>query len=292
VLNKANGGYGAAVNLGLDAAKGEFLSIIEPDDWVKPTMYADMLKFADTFAETPDIIKTPFWEVPSDQDIAEGAQPSPNSYYQTVRPGHQPFTIEHTPLLIEHHPSIWSALYRLDFLRDNNIRFKEAPGAGWVDNPFLLDTMLRAKQIVYLDEPYYCYRVGDSQKSDDFFTRSWSTAFDRYAEMNEIIAKLRIDDPGLLRSHYRRGIYNLNQTLRFHDLAKEPEVREAVRSMLAAMDHRIVFADPDVSNEVKQLFVDLLGIPTRELNRLNPNRPSPVLIRKFKTAVKLLLGRA
>ena len=39
VIDKENGGYGQGCNRGLSLAKGEWVSIIEPDDWIDPTMY-------------------------------------------------------------------------------------------------------------------------------------------------------------------------------------------------------------------------------------------------------------
>lgn len=49
LVDKVNGGYGSACNLGLSRARGQWVSIIEPDDWVEPTMYEDMLAYASGF---------------------------------------------------------------------------------------------------------------------------------------------------------------------------------------------------------------------------------------------------
>ena len=40
MVDKANGGYGQGCNMGLRLAKGDWISIVEPDDWIEPTMYA------------------------------------------------------------------------------------------------------------------------------------------------------------------------------------------------------------------------------------------------------------
>lgn len=46
VIDKQNQGYGATCNRGHAEATGTWISIVEPDDWIEPGMYADMLAFA------------------------------------------------------------------------------------------------------------------------------------------------------------------------------------------------------------------------------------------------------
>ena len=41
VLHRENGGYGCAVNEGMKRAAGEYVGIVEPDDYVPPDMYQD-----------------------------------------------------------------------------------------------------------------------------------------------------------------------------------------------------------------------------------------------------------
>ena len=37
-VHQPNGGYGRAVNNGIELAKGEYIGIVESDDWIEPTM--------------------------------------------------------------------------------------------------------------------------------------------------------------------------------------------------------------------------------------------------------------
>ena len=42
LVDKENGGYGLAMNIGLDRASGEYIGIVEPDDYVALTIYEDL----------------------------------------------------------------------------------------------------------------------------------------------------------------------------------------------------------------------------------------------------------
>ena len=44
VIDKPNSGYGASLNLGIDEARGEYIAISEPDDYIERTMLAKMYK--------------------------------------------------------------------------------------------------------------------------------------------------------------------------------------------------------------------------------------------------------
>ena len=46
VITGPNGGYGKAMNKGLDRATGDYVGIVEPDDYVIPEMYEELYQTA------------------------------------------------------------------------------------------------------------------------------------------------------------------------------------------------------------------------------------------------------
>ena len=166
-IHQPNGGYGKAVNTGLSLAKGSYVGIVESDDFIDESMF-EMLFSAARRHGFPDVVKAAYWRV-CNPDTPE-QQMIPAYYYHRVSHVDEPFTLSDDAELLFHHPSIWSAIYRRDFLQARDIRMREEPGAAWVDNPFLMETLVQANAIVYLDQPLYYYRefsIGSSSSVKD-----------------------------------------------------------------------------------------------------------------------------
>jgi hypothetical protein len=265
VISKKNEGYGATCNRGLDAALGDWVAIVEPDDWIEPGMYERMLAFAATFPVVPDMIKTPYWRI-IDPDTPR-QQRLNCSYRHRVKPPAQPFRVAEAPHLLDHHPSIWSALYRRDFLEAHHIRFKPIPGAGWADNPFLIETLCRAEALVYIDEPFYCYREDTPEKASTFIRANTLVLFERWMEQRDILDCLGITDPRILRTQNRRGFTYLGMALKEVGLEDSASLTAAVHALFARMDEGLVLGDPTIKPELKQLFITLRGLTPQRVGK-------------------------
>ena len=175
-VHQPNGGYSAAMNHGLELATGEWIGIVEPDDWIEPEMYETLMsKAIETGA---DIVKSDFNQV-----IDERKTGAFLSRYMVERPP-TTGTIEEMAQIIGDHSSIWTAIYRRQMIEDNHIRFVPAPGAAWTDAPFQINTFLVARKIAWVDAPLYNYR---------FFVsggiKNIQIVFDRAVEMMDLLER-------------------------------------------------------------------------------------------------------
>ena len=60
VVNKSNKGYGAACNTGLKLARGKYVAILEPDDFIDAEMYENLYSLAQSC--DADMVKSAFYE--------------------------------------------------------------------------------------------------------------------------------------------------------------------------------------------------------------------------------------
>ena len=268
IIDKQNQGYGATCNRGLTEATGTWISIVEPDDWIEPSMYSDMLAFESGFTQagTPlDIVKTPYWRIWMPDTKQQRKLNC--SYKNRIHPAKQPFAIADAAHLLCHHPSIWSAIYRKSFLDDFGIRFKEIPGAGWADNPFLVETLCQTDRIGYFDTAYYCYREETPEKSKNFAHTNTLLPLERWNDMMDVLERLNVTDERILRAHNSRGFTYLSGIIEEVDLTHD-DVRAAAKHMFERMDENLVFTDNEVSPGMKHLYANLRGIPCPKINSL------------------------
>lgn len=229
-IHRENAGYGSAMNEGIARARGTYIGIVEPDDYIEPTMFETLLGTADKH-ESPDIVKASYWRICQAGTRDEHREPS--FHTGRIKPIDHVFTIEQNADLLLYHPSIWTAVYRKDFLEDNGIRFLECPGAGWVDNPFLMETMCSAQSIVYIDEALYCYREFSNDLAGGL--KDPRIISQRWIDMDEVLEKRNVTSPAVKEAHLCRGCAYLEMLENDFD-PHEPEIRALIDSMLERMD--------------------------------------------------------
>ncbi len=161
VVDKENGGYGMGMNIGLDRASGEYIGIVEPDDFVPVNMFGDLYKKAKE--NDLDFIKADFYRFEraenGDMVLTYNHLDRTNGHYNKV------FDPSHTPEAIRFIMNTWCGIYRRDFLEKFKIRHNETPGASFQDNGFWFQTFAFAKRAMIIDKPYYMNRRDNPNSS-------------------------------------------------------------------------------------------------------------------------------
>lgn len=161
ILDGPNGGYGKAMNRGCARATGEYVGIVEPDDYVPLAMYEDLYAIA---AENDlDFVKADFYrftrEENGDMQLVYHRLDSTGRWY------HRVFDPSHEPQTLLFLMNTWTGIYRRSFLEAHDIRHHETPGASFQDNGFWFQTFVRAKRAMIVDKPYYRYRADNPNSS-------------------------------------------------------------------------------------------------------------------------------
>lgn len=162
VIHKPNSGYGHSMNVGMDAARGEYFAIVESDDVILPRMYESLYHIAKK--RDVDVIKSNFFKfVIHDGSIVKELNKCANEqsmYGRVIRPSDDyRLTLCEAPLYT------WTGLYRREFLYENNIRHNETPGASYQDNGFWFQTIAMADTLYFHDEAFYMLRRDNPNSS-------------------------------------------------------------------------------------------------------------------------------
>jgi len=163
VVHKKNSGYGASVNLGFSMAKGEYIGLVEADDYIDKNMYLELYEKAKI--NDADLVKADFhmfygeganrrfiyralFENDSDKDLYNKLV----NYEEDIR-------------VLNNYVVTWAGLYKTKFIKENHIYHNETPGAAYQDNGFWYQVMINAKKILFLNKPYYFVRRDNESSS-------------------------------------------------------------------------------------------------------------------------------
>ena len=182
--------YGRQMNLGFDAATGEYLGIVETDDWVVPNMYEKLYKIAKR--NQLDFVKADFYRFTVNPDGSldktyNQLARDKSFYGRVLVPGDEPETFKFIM-------NTWSGIYDMEFLRRWNIRHNETPGASYQDNGFWFQTFCRAQRAMFINTPFYMNRR-DNPNSSVYSTSKVYCMRDEYDYLRSIIDS----DPSLAR---------------------------------------------------------------------------------------------
>lgn len=213
-IHEKNGGYGASVNKGMDLATGEYIAIVESDDFIEPEMYEEMYACAKKL--DADIVTTPY------NEYWDKTKTSPEckkyvwwTKFFTDVPENKLISVIDYPQLIGTHPCIWSKLMKAEYLKEKNIKFISQKGAGYVDQNFRVELLLNSNRICYLCKARYNYRLSNENASSVVGNWNINVMLDRWKEVHDYIAALSGDlyqkiAPWLIREEY---VCTLNKVL-------------------------------------------------------------------------------
>ena len=228
--------YGHQVNLGLDAANGEYFGIVESDDFIDSHMFEDL--YALSKNGSVDVVKGNFYDY-FDYDGMK-AIAAPNGERHNMPANGTVFAVNDYPNILQGHPSIWSGIYRLEFLKAIHVRFMEIPGGGWTDNPFFFETLCAAKTIVWTSKPYYYYRKTNPNSSSNKIP-DLTLPVRRMMDNLDVVERYPHLSDECLRMVYERAIIYLNGSI--IDSAytsQEKEIREWAIKLYKRLNERII----------------------------------------------------
>lgn len=160
VIDKKNAGYGHTMNVGMDRARGEYIGIVESDDYIKKDMFQYLYNKA--VEKKAEIVKSDLYYLYTNNGrkkmIRKNTCPD-EFFYDKI------LSSDEYKEIFDFEMMNWTGIYRRDFIKKNNIRHNETPGASFQDNGFWFQSLALAERIVYVNKAFYYYRQDNPSSS-------------------------------------------------------------------------------------------------------------------------------
>ena len=160
IIDKENEGYGRGMNDGFDRASGEYIGIVESDDYIVPEMYEELCGICDE--KNLDFVKADFvrfYDEPAGRlKIHAKLVKGGHAYDEVIDP-------KEDVRVFKDLINTWSGVYRRSFIEAHQIRHNTTPGASFQDNGFWFQTFAWADRILFTQKAYYMNRRDNPNSS-------------------------------------------------------------------------------------------------------------------------------
>ena len=196
IINKENGGYASAINKGIEIANGEFIGIVESDDYCATDMYEELYnRIKDSDA---DFVAGNFYYLKETKHKVKEY-----SYCEGLNLDNDgSFNLKSSPNVLVKVAYPWKNLYRKSFLDKNNIRMLQDGKGAYEDQPWNTMVLSKAKKILTLDKPIYYYRVDAAGSSTNNGTRKIINYLKRRAQGRDILIECGLFEGDILEYYY------------------------------------------------------------------------------------------
>ena len=178
--------YGKQVNMGIEVSNGQYIAILETDDYVSPNMYENL--YNEAISHNVDFVLADFDRFfVNEKGIKEiftivTWEDEPEIYGKVL-------TTKELGKLYNLNPNLWRGIYQKDFITKNNIKLNETLGAAYQDICYMHRVIMHAKKALFVPESYYRYRT-DREGSSVNSIKGLQYSYQEYKvllENNEVI---------------------------------------------------------------------------------------------------------
>lgn len=205
VIHKPNGGYGSAVNRGIEEAIGEYIGIVESDDWIEHDMYEKLYNNAKE--SNSDVCICDFYH----------ARNSGNTIHEYITKKNiglnECFNLLSKPEIMYQPAYPWNKLYKKEFLDTNQIKMFEDKRM-YQDITWNSEILSKCKLFSYINEPLYYYRYDSVNSSTNIGNLSTINYLYKRKEAREILIKNNVFDTNVKEWYWiscirgAKGYYN------------------------------------------------------------------------------------
>lgn len=181
ITNQENSGVSVARNKGIEEARGEYIAIIDSDDWIELNTFEELMKLIEN---KEDIIVFDFYKF---DEVTQKIKKKTT----TIEEFKNDIPEDKKYLISMYGSESCNKLYRREFLEKFNIKYEKML---YEDVFWKIETFLQAEKIKIIDKRYYYYRNGRvnsamwktaQKKNDEIYIKKQKEAYKKIIELLE-----------------------------------------------------------------------------------------------------------
>lgn len=306
--------YGYQMNLGLDAANGEYIGIVETDDYVIPNMYQELYEIACN--DNLDVVKADFARFALSLDAMTDKEKrsynldqetgiyfkdqklsaNENLYANVFKPREE---LSSFKALM----NTWSGIYRREFLEKHEIRHNETLGASFQDNGFWFQTFTMAEKVRFVGCAYYMNRR-DNPGSSVHDRNKVYCMNEEYKFIRNFLSDKKEMESQLIGMYCYKKFSNYLFT--YNRIGKEHKLGYLVRFSEELIEHQEkqeldinLFPESQletlkvIMEEPVQFYIETMGIPYVKQEKVNVDESKAKQeLKEIKSSLSYKIGRA
>ena len=181
LLSKKNGGCASARQYGLESARGSYIGFVDPDDFIEPTMFCELLKAALTGSyEISYCGYIEYYE-----NTGEFREVKDNLGWPYCNGCYNPK--ECIMLIHACRVAIWRGIYKKEMIERSGIHFY-TDLRRYDDLPFKVETFAAAKSVIAVPKYMYYYRLERPGQDVSITDDRLFVHFDIFEHLNQSVA--------------------------------------------------------------------------------------------------------
>lgn len=265
VFHKENGGVSSARNLALDHCRGEYISIIDGDDWIEPTLYEDAVQSMQKTGT--DVFMFEYFIDVNGQSHRHSVD---KAYYGVID---KEMAIIHS--ITPHNRFAWSKVFSKKILLNSHlpgqIRFDTSIILG-EDTLFMEQALLNSVGVFYSENAYYHYDQRDGSATRSSFNEKKLSGLESYHQICELLRETHLLKAEI---YAKEALLNLGVQLGRYvsecDKETQKRVFPQIEDYLKSVRKDVIFAkEADKQSRIKALM-SAISLPgtCKLLNRKN-----------------------
>lgn len=226
VIHKDNEGLLMTRRRGFKEAKGDWFICIDSDDYPEKDLLENVVNAIEKY--NPDMVMYNFNYV---NDSGEKSKSRITIQDDSVYEGEDKQFIYQQRLLCDDINNMWSKAIRKDIL-DIDVDYSKSSIRNMCEDAIqVLPLFTKAKKIVYIDKPLYCYRKGQESITANTSYANWTAIKICFLETEKYLDIWKVSDV-LCEKFYTNNVERLSNFIRWAFSQKEDKLEKSIEEII------------------------------------------------------------